>query len=231
MVVVETETLQLGPHSNGMSLTPWEFDAAEFEAGWRYELVNGVLIANPPPSVKERDPNEELGHWLRTYQETHAEGKSLDFTVSEQTVHIGPHRRRVDRAIWSGLGRLPRENETPTVTVEFVSAGSRSRRRDYQIKRDEYRSAGVSEYWVIDRFDRTMTVFRFEGGKMSETTSACSAPSSAADDAGIQIAKPRQIQCNATLLARTMVMIVVLLVSHLPSAALAPILADVPGGL
>jgi Uma2 family endonuclease len=168
MAVEDTKTLQLGPHSNGMSLTPWEFDAAEFEAGWRYDLVNGVLIVNPPPSVKERDPNEELGHWLRTYQATHPHGKSLDFTVSEQTVHIGPNRRRVDRAIWAGLQRLPREDETPTITVEFVSAGSRSRQRDYQAKRDEYRAAGVSEYWIIDRFERTLTVFRFERGGMSK---------------------------------------------------------------
>jgi Uma2 family endonuclease len=63
---------------------------------------------------------------------------------------------------------LPREDETPTITVEFVSAGSRSPQRDYQIKRDEYRSAGVSEYWIIDRFERTMTVFQFDRGKMSK---------------------------------------------------------------
>lgn len=165
MATVEMDVLQLGPHSNGMSLSPWEFDAAEFEPGWRYELVNGVLIVNPPPSVKERDPNEELGHWLRSYQESHPQGDSLDFTVSEQTVHIGPHRRRVDRAIWAGLGRLPQEDETPTIAVEFVSEGRRSRRRDYQIKRDEYRSAGVREFWIIDRFARLLTVHRFTRGK------------------------------------------------------------------
>jgi len=39
MATVEMEVLQLGPHSNGMPLSPWEFDAAEFEPGWRYELV------------------------------------------------------------------------------------------------------------------------------------------------------------------------------------------------
>ena len=168
MAAVVTRALQLGPLANGMSLTPWEFDAAEFEPGWRYELINGVLIVNPPPSVKERDPNEELGRWLRNYQETHRRGRSLDFTVSEQTVHIGPNRRRVDRAIWAGLGRLPNEDETPTITVEFVSAGCRSRQRDYQIKRDEYRLAGVAEYWIIDRFERMMTVFRFQRGKMTK---------------------------------------------------------------
>jgi Uma2 family endonuclease len=167
MTVAEKEVLQLGPHSNGMSLSPWEFDAADFEPGWRYELVNGVLIVNPPPSMKERDPNEELGRWLRNYQETHPQGDSLDFTVSEQTVHIGPHRRRVDRAIWAGLGRLPQDDETPTIAVEFVSKGRRSRQRDYQIKRDEYRSAGVREYWIIDRFERLLTVSRFARGKIT----------------------------------------------------------------
>ena len=98
MATVEMEVLQLGPHSNGMSLSPWEFDAAEFEPGWRYDLVNGVLIVNPAPALEIRDATEGLGHWLRNHQESHPQGDSLDFTVSEQTVHIGPHRRRVDRA-------------------------------------------------------------------------------------------------------------------------------------
>lgn len=167
MATVRTETLYLGPHSNGILLSPWEFDAAEFEVGCRYELVNGVVIVNPPPSLAERDPNEELGRWLRNYQESDAQGASLDFTVAEQTVHIGANRRRVDRAIWAGLGRLPHKTETPTITVEFVSAGRRSRERDYQLKRDEYRSAGVSEYWVLDRFERSLTVYRFGPGPMT----------------------------------------------------------------
>jgi Uma2 family endonuclease len=80
-------------------------------------------------------------------------------------VHIGPHRRRVDRAIWAGLGRLPHEDETPTIAVEFVSEGRRNRQRDYQIKRDEYRSAGVREYWIFDRFARRLTVHRCARGK------------------------------------------------------------------
>jgi Uma2 family endonuclease len=170
MPTVTMKALTLGPHANGLLLNPWEFDAAEFEPGWRYELINGVLTVNPPPSIQERDPNEELGRRLRNYQESHPDGAALDFTVSEQTVHIGPQRRRVDRAIWTGLGRLPHEDETPTITVEFVSRGRRNWQRDYQIKRDEYRSAGVREYWVIDRFQRRMTVFRFSRGETKEKT-------------------------------------------------------------
>jgi Uma2 family endonuclease len=161
MATVELKTFELGPHSNGLQLSPWEFDEAEFEPGWRYELINGVLIVSPPPKLEERDPNEELGRHLRNYQESDPNGSSLDFTVSEQTVHIGPHRRRVDRAIWAGLGRLPLTTETPTIAVEFVSQGRRSATRDYQVKRDEYRAAGVQEYWIVDRFAHTVTVHCF----------------------------------------------------------------------
>ena len=162
MASVETSILKLGQHSNGMLLTPWEFDSADFDRGWRYELVNGVLVVNAAPLRNERDPNEELGHWLRSYQEDHPNGASLDLTIPEETVVIGPHRRRVDRAIWAGLGRLPGATEAPTIAVEFVSEGEQNRQRDYESKRDEYRSIGVREYWIFDRFERTMTVHQFE---------------------------------------------------------------------
>ncbi len=54
MATMETPILQLGPQSNGALLAPWEFDAAQFEKGWRYELVNGVLIVNAAPLRQER---------------------------------------------------------------------------------------------------------------------------------------------------------------------------------
>jgi Uma2 family endonuclease len=162
MATAEVTVVQAGPACNGMLLEPAEFDAAEFEDGWRYELINGVLVVSPSPLREERDPNEELAYLLRKYQKEHPNGSALNLTVSEETVHVGSHRRRVDRAIWAGLGRLPDQTETPTIAVEFVSAGKRSRQRDYETKRDEYQSAGVSEYWIIDRFARQMTVYRFE---------------------------------------------------------------------
>jgi len=165
MAGVESPILKLGPQSNGMLLTPWEFDAAKFEEGWQYELINGVLVVNAAPLRNERDPNGELEYLLRKYRDEHPNGSALDLTVAEETVVIGPHRRRVDRAIWAGLGRLPGPTEPPTIAVEFVSEGEQNRQRDYETKRHEYRSVGVREYWILDRFERTMTVHRFDGRK------------------------------------------------------------------
>ena len=65
-----------------------------------------------------------------------------------------------DRVIWTGLGRTPKyDADVPTIAIEFVSDSSRDRKRDYLEKREEYAEIGVREYWVIDRFQRTMTVF------------------------------------------------------------------------
>jgi Uma2 family endonuclease len=168
--VTESVVLHLGPEANGMLLTPEEFDAAEFAEGWRYELIRGVLIVSPAPSRKERDPNEELGAWLRVYSQQHPQGGSLDATLSEETIPVDPERRRADRVIWAGLGRLPEPSDPPTIVVEYVSAGRSSRRRDYEEKRTEYLAIGVREYWVIDRFDRTLTVFSQAAGSFETTT-------------------------------------------------------------
>jgi Uma2 family endonuclease len=154
-----------GHASNGMLITPEEFDRGEFEEGWCYELVNGVLIVSPIPSESEVDPNEELGRWLRNYQENHPKGSCLNLTLPKRYVRIGSNRRRADRVIWVGLGRLPRRWETPTIIAEFVSKGTRNRVRDYKAKREEYMNISVKEYWVIDRFDRCMIVFTHQGGE------------------------------------------------------------------
>ena len=109
----KTRRLRLGPRSAGVLLTTEEFDRARFVEGWRYELINEVLVVSPIPSLNERDPNEELGYFLRTYQESHPQGSALDLTIGEQTIETKKNRRRADRVIWAGLGRLPGPNEHP----------------------------------------------------------------------------------------------------------------------
>lgn len=154
-----------GPRSNGILMTAREFDRADFEEGWRYELIHGVLIVSPIPLENEADPNGELEYMLRNYRNNHPQGTALDATMPERIVRTLENRRRADRVIWAGLGRLPRRNETPTIIAEFVSEGKRDRERDYETKRDEYMELGVQEYWIIDRFEQIMTVWTRQGNK------------------------------------------------------------------
>jgi Uma2 family endonuclease len=163
-----TRRLRLGPRSAGLLLTTDEFDRARFVDGWRYELINEVLVVSPIPSRNERDPNEELGHSLRNYQEFHPQGSALDATIYGQTVETKNNRRLADRVIWAGLGRLPDPNETPTIIIELVSKGKVNQERDYVAKRAEYREIGVKEYWIIDRFSKTLTVCLFAADRDQE---------------------------------------------------------------
>jgi Uma2 family endonuclease len=144
-------------------MTAEEFDAIPYEScerGYRYELINGVFVVSPAVSIDEGDPNDELGYMLRLYQRTHPEGSAIDATAAERDVRAKDQRRRCDRAIWVGLGRLPdTSTDIPTIVVEFVSGDKRDAVRDYELKRDEYLAAGVKEYWIIDRFRRIMTVY------------------------------------------------------------------------
>jgi Uma2 family endonuclease len=152
----------LCPELAGTLMTPDEFDAVEeFDEEYRYELVHGVLVVNHIPLIAETDPNEELGHLLRQYRDQHPQGTALNLTVPQQYVHTRTGRRLADRLIWAGLGRVPnRRRDRPTIVVEFVSARRRDRQRDYIDKRQEYRDVGIPEYWIIDRFQRTLTVIR-----------------------------------------------------------------------
>jgi Uma2 family endonuclease len=155
---------RFGPRSAGIRMTVEEFDAIPFEScerGYRYELIDGVFIVSPAVSIAEGDPNEYLGYLLCLYQETHPNGAALDATAPERDVRAKDQRRRCDRPIWVGLGRLPdTRTDVPTIVVEFVSRDKRDAVRDYEQKRDEYLAAGVREYWIIDRFRRIMTVYQ-----------------------------------------------------------------------
>jgi Uma2 family endonuclease len=163
-------TARLGRLSNGMLMTPEEFDAAtDFDELYCYELIHGVLIVSPPSGESERDPNGELEYLLRAYQSGHQAGSALDKTLSEQYVHLSDSRRRAGRVIWAGLGRMPDpKTDVPAIVVEFVSNRHRDRVRDYEEKRRQYLAIGVQEYWIIDRFQRIMTVCRGRPGEPAE---------------------------------------------------------------
>jgi Uma2 family endonuclease len=152
----------IGLHSNGMRMPAREFDALaadSFDEEYRYELINEVLVVNSISLEEQAEPNELLGYWLRRYQEEHPDGRSLDRTLPERYIHLPNSRRLADRVLWCGLGRRPNpRTDVPAIAVEFVSEGRRNWRRDYVEKKTEYLAVGVKEYWIVDRFARTLTV-------------------------------------------------------------------------
>jgi Uma2 family endonuclease len=171
MTIVERPlALRIGPASAGLMMTPEEFDAiTDYDELYRYQLIHEVLVVTPFAAEPERKPNDVLGHLLQIYQEAHPQGAVLDETLFEQFIRTSDSRRRADRVIWAGFGRRPDpDTDVPTIVIEFPSARKAAWKRDYVEKRREYLELGIRDYWVIDRFQRVMTVFLLDGGKPTE---------------------------------------------------------------
>lgn len=154
---------EISRRHNGLVMSPQEFDKlveqGDFDELYSYELVNGVLIVNAFPSRFETDPNEELGHWIRNFQESHP--GIVNKTLYEQYIYTNNSRRRADRLIWAGYGEsFDVDEDLPTIAVEFVAQRRRDQLRDYEHKRSEYLALGIAEYWVFNRFARNLTIFR-----------------------------------------------------------------------
>ena len=134
----------LGPELNGTLMTPEELDAVEeYDDNYIYELIHGVLVVNPIPLESEVGPNEYVGHLLLAYWERDVAHSALDATLPERYIRTKDSRRRADRLIWAGLGRMPDwKKDLPSIAVEFVSRARRDRLRDYEEKQREIHGAG-----------------------------------------------------------------------------------------
>lgn len=54
----------------------------------------------------------------------------------------------------------------PDLIVEILSAGSADQRRDRIIKRQVYSKFLVSEYWIVDRFERLIEIYRLHEAQL-----------------------------------------------------------------
>jgi Uma2 family endonuclease len=50
------------------------------------------------------------------------------------------------------------------LAIEVVSDDAESRDRDLSTKRLEYANAGISEYWIVDPRDRSLSILTLEDG-------------------------------------------------------------------
>ena len=58
----------------------------------------------------------------------------------------------------------------PDLVIEVISEGAENERRDRKVKRQAYSKFGVREYWVVDRYQQTIEVYRLEQGQLMLVT-------------------------------------------------------------
>ena len=159
---------RVGPADHGRPMSLEEFDRAEGQEGYRYELSRGVITVTDVPGLEHQAQVEATRDQLSAYKASHrdqvyrvVEGGSAKILLwdlqSERHPDLFLYKSRpADREdVWSTW--------VPDLVVEVVSQSSRH--RDYEQKPEEYLRFGVREYWIIDFQKREMVVLRRRGAR------------------------------------------------------------------
>jgi Uma2 family endonuclease len=164
--------IKVGPADHGRQMSLADFDQAEVQEGYLYELGRGVILVSDVPKRRHLAQVLETRTQLTAYQFAHPNRIHAICSGSECKLLIGrfDSERHPDLAVYKTLP--PEENEDfwstwiPELVIEVVSPGSEL--RDYQEKREEYLAFGVHEYWIIDADKQEMLVLQRVGGRWRE---------------------------------------------------------------
>ncbi len=147
------------------NLTYWDYLELPEEPGYRFEILEGMLVKKPSPSVMHQRVSRRLQRLLEDYfWQTDPGGEvfgaPLDTTFGEETV-VQP-----DLLYVSGkqqeLIKETRIDGPPALVVEVIS--HTSSRKDRVQKMQIYQKAGVRHYWLADPADRTLECFSLRDG-------------------------------------------------------------------
>lgn len=147
------------------SLLTYDDLAALPDDGKRYELIEGVLIELPSPTLKHQLLILRLGGMLDALVTRLALGWVLPAPLD---VLLSPINLVQPDLIFIARDRqhLLRPNfidGAPNLVIEILSPSTRQ--RDENRKRDLYAAYGVDELWLVDPEAETIRVFARENGR------------------------------------------------------------------
>jgi Uma2 family endonuclease len=139
------------------------------EDGSRYEVIDGELHVSTAPDVEHQfvisEFDRSLGNWST---ET-----GLGLLVPGAGLIFSRHDGVIPDLMWYGAEQLPRALINPAtgervgrffvapyLAIEVLSPGKVNEDRDRETKLTLYSRRGVREYWIVDRFTRTVLVYR-----------------------------------------------------------------------
>lgn len=132
--------------------------------GRRHELIDGILVVTPAPSVRHQEVLASL-HLVLARACPPALGlffAPLDVAIADDTV-MQPDLLVARRNDFTSRD-LP---VAPMLAVEILSPSTR--RFDLMTKRSRYEEAGTASYWVVDPDELTLTAWDLVDGTYVET--------------------------------------------------------------
>lgn len=136
----------------------------------RYELIAGELFVSCAPGLPHQLVLQRLQLAFGKYLEVHpigivAPGAGAVFSDYDSVI---PDIVFVLNDRWEKIVANDRFIAAPNLVIEVVSPGKENRNRDFKAKRELYGKYGVEEYWIVDRENRLVTIFRLRDEELVE---------------------------------------------------------------
>lgn len=136
--------------------------------GQRAELIDGNIYMMAPPTTRHQLLAFSLARKIADYIDKN-KGK-YQVLLAPFAVFLNDEKNYVepDISVICDADKIDDDgcHGAPDWIIEIVSPGSR--RMDYMIKLFKYRSAGVKEYWIVDREKNRVIVYNFINDTMME---------------------------------------------------------------
>jgi len=149
-------------------LTVADLEAFPDDDGNRYELIEGELFVSTSPGLPHQIVSDNIVYLIRTYLDQHPIGivvSTVGLILSEYSGVIPDivffKNESVERIVTG-----ERLTSAPELVVEILSPGSQNIRRDRVAKFQLYGKYRVPEYWLIDKENRAVEVYRLQNAKL-----------------------------------------------------------------
>jgi len=143
------------------------------EPGYRFEILEGILIKEPSPSIHHQRVASALYRQLANFFDGFDPEGELFFAPLDVTLTPG-NVLQPDLLFVSGarkeIMREERIDGPPDLVVEIMSPTNR--RKDRLRKMEIYRKAGIPHYWLVDPEENTLEAFMLTG-KSYALAAAC----------------------------------------------------------
>ncbi|MEM1280268.1 MAG: Uma2 family endonuclease [Cyanobacteria bacterium P01_H01_bin.152] len=135
--------------------------------GRHYEIIDGELLVTRAPHWKHQNVSVKIVTALENW--------SVQSGLGEPAINPGLVFSETDSVIpdvvWASYERLQQMLDAaghlvaaPELVVEVLSPGEKNERRDREAKLKIYSTYGVMEYWIADRKQQKLEVYRREQG-------------------------------------------------------------------
>ena len=137
----------------------------------RYELIAGELFVSRAPGLPHQLVLQRLQLALANHLETNpigiiVPGAGAVFSDYDSVI---PDLVFVRKERWNKIVANERFVAAPDLVIEVLSAGNQNRKRDLEAKRKLYARFDVEEYWIVDRENRCVMIFRLHDHTPEET--------------------------------------------------------------